>query len=264
MYNKEMIFKQLNDMKAPRNSVVHIHTSLKAVGEVEGRGEGFLDILIEYFTAMGGILTIPTHTWENLNKNNQEPTLDLSTSYTCIGKLTEIAAAHKDAVRTLHPTHSMAVFGEKERVRNFAVYDEGTNTSTSPDGCYGQLLRENGYILLIGVGHDRNTYLHSVEEMLDVPDRLTQNSREVFIKKKDGTLIRRELYSHTGGASCYYSKYEKAFRKHSCVTDGFIGNAPAQLCSCVKMKDVLEMIFLRSGGAEILKNDREIDEALYM
>ena len=35
----------------------------------EGRGEGLLDALIEYFVSEGGTLTFPTHTWINLIEN---------------------------------------------------------------------------------------------------------------------------------------------------------------------------------------------------
>ena len=47
MYTKEQLFKQLHDMNAPQDSVVLMHTSLRAVGEFEGRGEGLLDALIK-------------------------------------------------------------------------------------------------------------------------------------------------------------------------------------------------------------------------
>ena len=44
MFNKEYIFGQLKEMGAPQDSIVLVHSSLKAVGEVEGRGDGLLDI----------------------------------------------------------------------------------------------------------------------------------------------------------------------------------------------------------------------------
>ena len=66
MFTKQNIFEQLERMNAPRDSVVLVHTSLRLIGEVEGGGEGLLDILIEYFTAGGGLFIVPTHTWANL------------------------------------------------------------------------------------------------------------------------------------------------------------------------------------------------------
>lgn len=265
MYNRDMIFKQLQDMNAPRNSVVHMHISLKSVGEIEGRGEGLLDILIDYFTGEGGLLCVPAHTWKNL-ADISKPTLDFNISETSIGKFPQLAIEDKRGVRTMHPTHSIVVFGNEKRVEEFVKHDDNTNTSTSPDGCYGQIYKDGGKILLIGIGHEKNTFIHCVEEMLDVPDRLEKTSVQVQIKKEDGEIISRELYSHIRGLgiSDYYPKYEKAFRMHNCITDGFIGDAKVQLCDAEGIKNVVEMIYKNSGGIEVLKNDKEIDESFYM
>lgn len=47
------------------------------------------------------------------------------------------------------------------------------NTPCTPGGCYDRLKDVGGKILLVGVGHERNTYIHSVEEVLNVPNRLS-------------------------------------------------------------------------------------------
>ena len=98
MFTKSEIKKQLLAMNAPRDSVVLIHSSLRAIGETEGRGEGLLETLIEYFTECGGLLCIPTHTWANVGKT-EIPTLNMTEAKTCIGTLPNIAAAHPLAHR---------------------------------------------------------------------------------------------------------------------------------------------------------------------
>ena len=92
MYTKNDIHTQLRRMGVSPADTVLMHTSMKAVGEVDGRAEGFLDILIDYF-AEDGLFLIPTHTWRNLG-NTDEPTLDMASSYTCIGLLPSLAAVH--------------------------------------------------------------------------------------------------------------------------------------------------------------------------
>mgnify|MGYP005801306921 FL=1 len=73
MYTKSQLFSQLKELGAPQDSIVLMHTSLRAVGDVEGRGEGLLDALIEYFTADGGLFCVPTHTWKNLSDRSRPP-----------------------------------------------------------------------------------------------------------------------------------------------------------------------------------------------
>ena len=265
MFNKEYIFNQLKEMGAPQDSVVLVHSSLKAVGEVEGRGEGFLDILIEYFTKEGGLLCIPTHTWAFAG--NDKISLDLTEPKTCIGKLPDIAANREGGVRTLHPTHSMAVFGDKCRVKAFTEGEDEITTPTSKDGCYAKLFKNNGYILLVGVGHNRNTYLHSVEEILDIPNRISQDTFRMLIKNKDGSLTLRNNHYHkadfTNDVSARYPKFEPAFRHFGAIEDGFVGNAKTQLCSAVGMKRVLETVYKRSGGIELLMEYTPIPREYY-
>ena len=76
MFTKQDLFTQLEAMGAPRDRVVLVHTSLRLIGAVEGGARGLLDALIEYFTACGGLLCIPTHTWDNLGFDKF--TLDLT------------------------------------------------------------------------------------------------------------------------------------------------------------------------------------------
>ena len=263
MFTKDEIKKQLADMGVPSNRPVLVHSSLRRVGELEGRADGLIDVLKEHICADGGLLCIPTHTWANLGKEDAI-TLDMN-SGTCIGTLPNIAAARKDALRSDHPTHSMAVFGEG--AVGFVSGEEKCTTPTPPEGCYGKIYDRDGYILLVGVGHNRNTYLHCVEEMLNVPNRLDENQREVSIRYKNGEISYRYSRGHhaqgIADVSAQFPNYEPAFRYHGCIVDGYIGNAPTQLCSARKMKRVLEMINDRSGGEELLDTIREIPKKYY-
>ncbi len=267
MTTKQQIYEQLRAMKAPQNSVVLMHTSLKAVGETEGRGEGLLDALIDYFTADGGLFCVPTHTWRNLITHTV-PTMDMASDATCVGTFSSIALRHPGGHRSLHPSHSMVVFGDPEAAKAYIKPEETNPTQTGPTGCYGQLCERGGYVLLAGVGHNRNTYLHSVEEMMGTPNRLTDNPEPASIRLKSGEIIEHPLRCHQakgiGDVSARFPKYEPAFRHHGCITDGFIGEAPAQLCDARKMRDVMMLITARSGGTELLADYEPLDEALYM
>jgi len=267
MFSKNEVLHQLTEMHAPRDRVVLVHSSLKAVGEVEGRGEGLLEILIEYFTAEGGLLCIPAHTWANIS-DSSKITLDLLSGDTCIGTLPNLAVKHGDGVRTLHPTHSMVVFGETEKAKAFAAGEEQWNTPANPKGCYGKIFDSDGFILLIGVGHNRNTYLHCVEEMLEVPNRLASESKVATIRHFDGHIETQEMHPHEavgiGDVSLRYPKFEDAFRYYDCIVDGKIGNADVQLCSARGMKAVMEQIYIKNDREELLGNEMPIDPALYM
>ena len=263
MWKQNEIRVQLEELGVPRDSVVLVHSSLRAVGEVEGRGEGLLDVLIDHCTSRGGLLCIPTHTWAF---GSREYPLDMTVPETCIGTLPNIAARDARGVRTPHPSHSMVVFGDPDRVAAFVAGEEKTVTPCHPDGCYGRICAMDGCILLVGVGHNRDTYLHCVEEMMDVPNRLsTVHQRNV--RYPDGRVEVHDHCSHRSegirDVSSHFPKYEPAFRYHGCIRDGLIGAAPTQLCSARRMRDVLMLVRERSGGIELLADDEPLCEAYY-
>lgn len=266
MFTKETLLSQLSDLNIPRGSVVLVHSSLKAIGETENRGQGVLDALIEAFTADGGLLCIPTHTWAFLG-NLDEPTLDVNSDRVCIGTLPKIAAADPRAHRSLHPTHSMAVFGDDEAAEAFIAGEFTVETSTDPRSCYGKLINRKGYVLLLGVVHNRNTTLHCVEEMMGVPNRLSEDWKATKIRLKSGDVIERPIHCHCAvgirDVSAHYPKYEPAFRHHGAIVDGTFGNAKAQLCSTEKMAWTMRLIRQRSHGAELMADDAPLPKELY-
>ena len=264
IYTKDDILAQLADMKLPRNKIVLAHSSLRLVGKLEEGPKTLLDAMIEYFTVEGGLFCVPTHTWGNIGK---EITLDMTDPATCLGAFSDFAVADPRGKRSLNPTHSMAVFGDEAKVSAFIDGEDRISSGTAPESCYGKIYREGGYILLIGVSHARNTYLHCVDEILGVPNRITKEPREMRIKLASGEVLTRLVKGHhtdfTNDISLRFPKYEIAFRYHGAITDGFIGGAPTQACDAVIMKDVMERIMVNSGDKDPLRDECTLSPLLY-
>lgn len=267
MFSKAEIIGQLKNLGVPQDKPVIVHTSLRSVGEMEDGGQGLLDVLVDYVTAKGGLLIVPTHTFDNYYRYKKEISLDFNDFKPCVGAFPRIAVDDGRGVTTLNPTHSLTVFGEKERVKNFVDCENDVDTPTSPEGSYGKIFEMDGYALLIGVGQDKNTILHCVEEMLSVPNRLSKEKAPVGIKFRDGSLlIKDRYYMYSKGIydpSEYFVKYEPAFRHFRAIKDGFIGNAKTQLCHALTMKSVMELIRKNSGGIELLADHNPLDTAWY-
>jgi len=260
MHNKSGLFRQLKKMGARRGSTVLFHSSLKAIGPVEGEAKGLLEALIEYFTADGGLFCVPTHTWGNLGTD--KITLDLTQNESNLGVFPCLALADGRGIRSKNPTHSMVVFGDREKALAWVEGEDRVMSATAPEGCYGKLYREGGFILLAGVGQEKNTYLHCVDEMLHTPNRMAKTADSVTVKEKDGTITHRllTLYEtdYTSDISCFFPKFETAFRYHGALRDGFLGKAPAQLCDARKLKECVELIYQRYGGKDPLSTPKPI------
>ncbi|MBR4819518.1 MAG: AAC(3) family N-acetyltransferase, partial [Clostridiales bacterium] len=120
---------------------------------------------------------------------------------------------------------------------------------------------EHGKVLLIGVGHERNTYLHAVDERLGLPDRLNPNPFVITIKDYDGNLLQSPPFrSHFCAASdqCvseYYPNYKEAFEYTGCVKYAKLGAALVYICDCVGMTDTVKVLFERSDHDLVIRKE---------
>ena len=265
LYTKADLLRQLAALNIPRDRVVIAHTALRLIGQVEGGTQTVLDALVEYFTATGGLLCIPTHTWDNLGK--QEITLDMTDFHTCLGAFSDFAAADPRGVRSENPTHSVVVFGDREKALAFIEKDAQALSGTGPDSSYSNLYHQKGFVLLIGVSQTANTYLHTVDEMLGIPNRVTTELYPVVVKRLNGEIVSRQLKMHYTDyhpdICVRFPKYETPFRYYGAITDGFFGNAPVQACDAVIMKEVMELIQKNHKGKDPLKKEWPFPPAVY-
>ena len=102
------------------------------------------------------------------------------------------------------------------------------------------------------MGHERNTYLHSVDERLAIPDRLNPNPFVITITDYDGNALQtppfRTHYTvHSDTCvSEYYPNYKEAFEYTGCVKYAKLGDALVYICDAVGMTDTLKKIWART------------------
>lgn len=243
MVTKNDIFTFLTSCGIKHDDKVTIHCSLRAIGEIENGADGLIDAFCDYLS--DGLFIVPTHTWNNVTKAH--PFYDVRSTVPCIGTLAKVAAFRSDAIRSLHPTHSVAVFG-----KNAADFVKGEEKSATPapvGGCLSHLYEENGKILLVGVGHERNTYLHAVDERLQIPNRLDEETFEITIRDGNGNLLQSPpFHRHFTpgidiGISEYYPNYKEAFEYTGAVSYVKLGNAVVYCCDARKMTDTVQKIW---------------------
>ena len=168
MLSKNDIHEFLSANNIKSTDTVLVHTSFRSLGGVEGGCDGFIDAMCEYLS--DGLFLVPTHTWANVTA--ESPVFDVRSTEPCIGVLPKTAAGRSDGVRSLHPTHSLVAFGA--RACEFVSGEENARTPCPVGGAWSRLYDERAKILLIGVGLNRNTYIHAIDEMIDLPDRLAE------------------------------------------------------------------------------------------
>ena len=242
MYTKEDIKNQLSEMGIKSNDTVIIHTSFKAVGEIEGGPDAFIDAFCEYLSE--GLFLVPTQTWANVTKNS--PVYNPKTTEPCIGLIPRTAYKRSDGIRSLHPTHSMWAFGKG--AEQFVCGEENAETPARVGGAWWKLGEVGAKILLIGVDHGRNTYIHVVDEIAGLDDRLIPEPWSVTVTDHFGNKVTHPFRSHDASrtGSLNFNNFEKAFIYHGAQRSGKIGNAFVRVVDAAKCRDTLLTIYSRT------------------
>ena len=256
MFTKDKLKEQLKDMGIKSDDTVLLHTSYKAIGEVEGGIDGFIDALKEYLYE--GLCIIPTHTWSVVKPEN--PVYDVRSTVPCIGAVSRVAAFRKDGVRSLHPTHSVWVTGKN--AESFTEGEEYAQTPAPVGGCWCRLADMGAKILLVGVGNNRNTFIHAVDEMAKLDDRLAPDELEVTVIDYNGKKITHTIWNHGVTGSENFDNFEKMFIQKGVQKTGKLGNAEVKICDAKKCAEVLLGLYNKTTENFCLKPGY-IPEKLY-
>jgi len=260
MFSKETLKQQLHQMGISPSDTVLIHTSMRAVGEVENGADGLIDAFCEYL--QDGLFLVPTHTWDQVGKDH--PVYDVLTSVPCIGTLPRVAAFRKDGIRSLHPTHSIWAHGKN--AAEFIKNEEQALTPAPPGFAWERLAQVNAKILLIGVGLDKNTFIHALDEIADLPDRLNPEPFQVTIYDHTGNKYEHMFSGHyctrSDDVSRQFVNFEKPLVELGALTFGQLGNASVRIVDAKMCRDIILKIYSRSEK-DLCIEYMEIPEALY-
>jgi len=208
---------------------VVVHASLRAVGL--GADE-VIDALLDA-VAPDGLVAMPTFSYDN---ESFAPDLPGRT-----GTLAEEFRRRPDALRSAHPTYSVAAVGA-----DAAELVDGHERAgaTGIDSPLGRLADAGGYVLLLGVGHTANTTVHVGEfhagaPYLDIPfdPDWPEHGADRF-----------------PGCSRAFGTIERPLREREAIRDGKVGNALAQLVlGAAVIEATVEL--LRADPAALLCTD---------
>lgn len=236
MYTKQDLTGQLREMGLSPSDAVMLHSSMKAIGDVDGGADTVIDAFAEYLR--DGLFMTPAHTWAQMSEAHS--VFDPGTEPACVGIIPNLLLKRPGTVRSLHPTHSIAAVGHA--AAEYVQGEENCTTPCTPGGCWDRLRKIHAKILLVGVTHIRNTYIHSIEEVLDVPERFTAEPLRLHIRMPDGSLRPVSMYrhynQHTEHISESFDKLSEAYFYHGAARKTRLGDAACILCDADRLFDV--------------------------
>ena len=228
---RKRVFEDLEKMNIVPEDTLLIHASYKALEEPSLTAIAFLKLLVNYLHT--GTLLFPALSYKFVTPQN--PCFDNRKTASCVGYLSEVFRTQLNAVRSNHPTHSVCALG-KEAVSLTHLHhkDETPCGKNSP---FTLLPQYNGKILMLGCNLKPNTFMHSVEEVIQ-PNYLFGKKINYTLIDDKGTYSEKEYLTH--GFESYVQRYDRVIDLNdpkAFIKEGSLLNAKCYVLNARELRD---------------------------
>ncbi len=230
----KLLAARLAKLDLSAGHVVLVHSALSRFGWVQGGAEAVIDALLMVVGASGTVL-MPTLTGEPTHDPEHPPVFDVERTPCWTGRIPETFRQRPAAVRSVHPTHSVAALGAlAEELTQAHIHSVTPCDDLSP---YGKLAhRDDGYILLLGVGHEANTTLHHVEERVGV-DYHVQSTPTLCTLRFEGQRAQHHYFLHRWDTPRHFDIVEPLLTERAIQRIAQIGQATVRLVAARAMAE---------------------------
>lgn len=178
---------------------------------------------------------MPTFTYSYSGIWNVRPFNPATTPSAGNGVLTEVLRQYPGALRSSHPTHSVAAYG---RYAGRLIQNRENASALGIGSSYDEATRLDAKILLLGVGNNRNSMLHYAEAVAglpynDIPFR--EFWGRTALVERDGHSIEVPLNPEFPGCSANFGVADTYLTECGVLRGGKVGQAAVMLMDAVKM-----------------------------
>lgn len=222
-----------------------VHASLSALGRVDG---GAATVVASLREAVGpaGTVAVPAFTWEVADPDPAHvgapdpavaarraavplfrPGLQVTRA---LGAVPEALRSLPDSVRSGHPQASVAAVGARAAEVTAGQSLGFALGRTSP---FGRLHDLGAHILLIGVGHNRNSFLHYVESLVPRPRLKVRR----FPMEVAGERVWVETLDVGNDDDTHFPVLGADFERHAGIGESKVGGAVCRLLPVAALVD---------------------------
>lgn len=165
-FDIEDLRRTLDKLRLGAGDCVLVHSALDAFPGFRGKPSELI-ALLQKQVGDGGHVLMPTMAFTStaVDYVKSGAVLDVQRTPSKMGLLTELFRRMPSVVRSIHPTHPIAVWGrDAERI---CAGHHNAGTPCGRPSPFSQLLERDGKILLLGPDIDVLTFYHYVEEVLE-------------------------------------------------------------------------------------------------
>ena len=238
VFTRASIIRDLVSIGLAKSDAVLVHTSFRSIGPLIGGPQALVSALQEVVRRSGTIV-MPTQSgdltdpsgwvsppvdescWEEI-RNDMIGYHPRFTPTRRMGIVPEVFRQQKGVVRSRHPSTSFAAWGKHARLvtRNHP-FDFPLGRKSPLEKLYDL----DALILLIGVGHDKSTFLHLAEHRLEKTQNFHVVKSPLYKGRKKRWISWKELNYYDED----FMTIGISFELRGGVKEGTIGNASARL-----------------------------------
>ena len=227
---RDDLAQDLHQLGIPEGCVLFVHSSLSALGEVEGGAETVIAALLETI-GVSGTLAMPAMSGG---------VFEIEQSPATTGAVSEAFRRWPRVIRSFHPTHSVCALGP--RTERLCADHLASETPCGPATPFGRLVEAEALVLLLGVDLDRVTLLHAAEDAVDAP---YLSERRAQFRDADGE-VQTKVMQRFPGPHRDFIGLGPLLRSRGVVIHGRVGRAR---CALLKAREAYEI------AVEALRDD---------
>ncbi len=161
-FTPDDLLHTLRRLGIERGDILCVHSSYNAFDGFTGNAGDVLRILKEAVGPEGGLM-MPTQPFSGsaIDYAREHPVTNLAKAPSQVGLITELLRRLPSAVRTIHPTHPVALWGA--RGTGLAGDDWAASTPCGTGTAYHRLFENDGKILMLGTSLQPMTFFHFAE-----------------------------------------------------------------------------------------------------
>jgi aminoglycoside 3-N-acetyltransferase len=226
---------------------VLVHASLRSLGWVVGGAQAMILALTQTLGETGTLVMpaystdnseprdwnaplVPEAWWQTVRDHT--PGFDPRQTQTReMGQIAETFRSWPGVRRSSHPATSFCAWG---RLADVITQRHSLENGFGEDSPLARLYDAEGQVLLLGVGHDRNSSLHLAEHRSDWPGKRNIEQGAAMLIDGQRTWVRfTDLWSESGD----FGRIGASFDATGVTRTGKIGSAPSKLMSQTALVD---------------------------
>lgn len=195
----------LESFEVPKPDLLMVHSSLSSCGQIRGGAPTVLRALTDW--TAGGTLIMPTHTYCYPDGVREAPLFSVQGTPSKVGALTDYFRQCQGAVRSLHPTHSVACLGP--RSVEICTGHELCDTPCGPGTPYERIINADASVLMFGVPMSCYTLFYWSEHAAGVQHLYYRDQVRVRMALPTGAIRTNLMWRMSSIPRCFVEAGER-------------------------------------------------------